>query len=76
MFVKAPILNNFDPKHYIRIEINAFDYTIGQFLSQLTLNNLDPKHLIVIFSRKIIFAETGYETYDGELLAIYKAFKT
>ena len=28
------------------------------------------------FIRKIIFIETHYETYDGELLAIVGAFKT
>ena len=38
-FTKAPILSHFDPERYIRIETNAFSYTIYGVLSQLTLNS-------------------------------------
>ena len=60
-------------------------YTIGGVLSQLTSNqvisdgtigsNVD-WHPVAYFSRKMIPAETRYETHDGELLAIVEAFKT
>ena len=33
-------------------------------------------HPVAYFSRKMILAETQYETHDGELLAIVEAFKT
>ena len=33
-------------------------------------------HPVAYFSRKMIPAETRYETHDGELLAIVEAFKT
>ena len=33
---KAPILQQFDPKYYIRIKTDALGYTIGGVLSQLT----------------------------------------
>ena len=33
-------------------------------------------HPVAYFSRKMIPAQTRYETHDGELLAIVKAFKT
>ena len=60
-------------------------YVIGGVLSQLTSNqvildrtigsNVD-WHPVAYFSRKMIPAETRYETHDGELLAIVEAFKT
>ena len=60
-------------------------YAIGGVLSQLTPNqvisddvigsNVD-WHPVAYFSKKIIPAETRYETYDSELLAIVEAFKT
>ena len=39
-FIEAPILNHFDLEHYIQIETDKFDYTIGKIFSQLTLDNL------------------------------------
>ncbi len=75
-FVKAPILNHFDPERHIRIETDASGYAIGGILSQLTPDNLGQWHPIAFFSRKIIPVETQYETHDKELLAIVKAFKT
>ncbi len=75
-FVKAPILNDFDPKRHIQIEMDASGYTIREVLSQLTSDDLGRWHPVVFFSRKMIPAETRYETHDGELLAIVEAFKT
>ena len=75
-FVKAPILHHFDPGRHIRVETDASGYAIGGVLSQLTSDDLGRWHLVAFFLRKMILAETRYETHDGELLAIIKAFKT
>ena len=37
VFIKAPILGYFNFKHHIRIETDAFGYTIYDVLSQITL---------------------------------------
>ena len=76
MFVEALILNHFDLEYHIQIEIDASGYAIGRIFSQLTLDDLGQWHLIAFFSKKVIFAKTRYKTYDRELLAIIKAFKT
>ena len=85
-FTEAPILRHFDPECHIRIETDASGYAIGGVLSQLasetrpdgvvTKTDLSQWHPVAFFSRKMIPAETRYETHDGELLAIVKAFKT
>ncbi len=75
-FLKAPILNHFDPERHIRIETDASGYAIGGVLSQLTSDNSGQWHPEAFFSRKMIPAETRYETHNGELLAIVEAFKT
>ena len=75
-FIKAPILNHFDLKHYIQIKTDALGYVIGRIFSQLTLDNLGRCYLIAFFFRKMIPAKTRYETHNGELLAIVEAFKT
>ena len=36
VFTKATILHHFDLEHFIRIEIDASGYAIGNILSQLT----------------------------------------
>ena len=75
-FVKAPILHHFDPERHIRVETDASGYAIGGVLSQLTSDDVGRWHPVAFFSRKMIPAETRYETHDGELLAIVEAFKT
>ncbi len=75
-FVEAPILNYFDQECHIGIETDASGYAIGGILSQLTSDDLGRWHLVAFFSKKIIPAETWYETHDGELLAIVEAFMT
>ena len=75
-FLKAPILHHFDPERHIRIETDVSGYAIGGVLNQLTLDDLGRWHPVAFFSRKMISAETRYETHDGELLAIVEAFKT
>ena len=88
-FTKAPILQHFDPECHIRIEADASGYAIGGVLSQLTPDQvtLDSKiistksdsgqwHPVAYFFRKMISAETHYETHNCKLLAIVEAFKT
>ena len=75
-FLKAPILHHFDLERYIQIETDVSGYAIVGVLSQLTLDDSGRWHPVAFFSRKIIPAETRYETHDGELLAIVKVFKT
>ena len=81
-FTKAPILRHFDPECHIRIETDASGYAIGGVLSQLTSDHLTSDqdqgqwHPVAYFLRKMIPAETRYETHNGELLAIVEAFKT
>ena len=84
-FTKASILRHFNPECHTRIETDALSYAIGGVLSQLTPNQVTSDdvigsnvdwHPVAYFSRKMIPAETQYETHDGELLAIVEAFKT
>ena len=85
-FTKAPIFWNFNLEYYIWIETNALGYAIGGVLSQLTSKtrldgvvtktHLGQLHLVTFFYRKIISAETRYETHNGKLLAIFEALKT
>ena len=86
VFTEALILRHFDSECYIWIEIDALGYAISGVLSQLTFRtnpdgvvtkaDLGQWHPVAFFSRKMIPIETWYETHDGELLAIVKAFKT
>ena len=74
-FTEAPILHHFNSECYIQIETDASGYAIGGILSQLTPES-GQWHPVAFFSRKMIPAETRYETHDQELLAIVEAFKT
>ena len=67
-FFKAPIFYHFDLEYHIWIETNVSCYAIGGVLSQLNLDDLVRWHPIAFFSRKMIPAETIYETHNGELL--------
>ena len=79
-FTKVLILWHFDLKCHIRIETDALGYAIEGVLSQLTSEYLTSDqsqwHPVAYFLRKIISAETRYETHNGELLAIVEVFKT
>ena len=39
-FIKAPIVQHFDPECHIRIKIDTLSNTIGKVLSQLTFDHL------------------------------------
>ncbi len=56
--------------------MDASGYAIGGILSQLTSDDSSRWHPVAFFSRKMILAETWYETNDSKLLAIVEAFKT
>ena len=85
-FTKALIFRYFDLEYHIRIKTDVLGYAIGGVLSQLasgtsldrvvTKADLGQWHPVAFFSRKMISAETRYETHNGKLLAIVKAFKT
>ena len=75
-FIKAPILHHFDPERHIRVEADISGYAIDGVLNQLTSDDLGRWYPVAFFLRKMISAETRYETHDGELLAIVEAFKT
>ena len=42
----------------------------------VTKADLNQWYLVAFFLRKMILVKTWYKTYNGELLAIVKAFKT
>ncbi len=75
-FVKAPILNHFNPERHIQIEMDASGYAIDGILSQLTSDDLGQWYPVAFFSRKMILVETRYKTHNGKVLAIIEAFKT
>ena len=56
------------------MKTDASGYTIGGFLSQIT-SETGQWHPVGYYLKKIIMAETRYETHNAELLAIVKAFK-
>ena len=73
-FTEAPILQHFNLECHIRIETDASGYAIGGVLSQM-MSETGQWHPVAYYSRKMIPAETRYETHDAELLAIVEAFK-
>ena len=79
-FTKATIFQHFDLECHIQIETDTSGYAIGGVLSQLISDQLTSGqgqwYLVACFSRKMIPAETWYETHDAELLAIIETFKT
>ena len=76
-FSSAPLLTHYDPKLPLLVETDASAFAIGAVLSQQR-TDVGPTahwHPIAYYSRKLIPAETRYETHDGEMLAIVVAFK-
>jgi hypothetical protein len=72
-FTTATILAHFDPRKRIRVETDASKFAIAAILSQLQEEGQWKP--IAFWSRKLIPAETRYETHDQELLAIVAAFR-
>ena len=55
------------------METNALDYTLAEILSIVNKDN--EVYLVAFHSHTFTAAELNYNTYDKELLAIFKAFK-
>ena len=55
------------------METNALDYTLAAILSIVNKDN--EVYPVAFHSHTFTIAELNYNTYDKELLAIFKAFK-
>jgi hypothetical protein len=73
-FKDAPVLAHFDPSRDSQLETDASGYAISGIYSQKQDDG--QWHPVAFYSRKLISAETRYETHDLEMLAIVNAFKT
>ena len=73
IFLKAPVLEMYDPKRETRVKTDASDYALGAILSQQCL---DKKwRLVFYYLRKFSRAELNYDVYNKELIGIVNAFK-
>ena len=72
-FSAAGVLAHFDPHKCIRLEMDTSKFAIAAILSQFQEEG--QWRPVAFWSRKLILAETRYETYDQELLAIVAVFK-
>jgi RNase H-like domain found in reverse transcriptase/Reverse transcriptase (RNA-dependent DNA polymerase)/Integrase zinc binding domain/Chromo (CHRromatin Organisation MOdifier) domain len=72
-FTRAPVLAHFHPERRLAIETDASSFAASAILTQLGDDN--HWHPVAYWSRKLIPAETRYDTHDRELLAIVEAFK-
>ena len=73
-FAEAPVLAHFHPLRDSQVETDASGYAISGIYSQKQDDG--QWHPVAFYSRKLMDAETRYETHDGEMLAIVEAFKT
>ena len=71
--LSEPILKHFQPDLPCIVETDASDYALGAILSQPDEKGVN--HPIAFHSRKLLPAETNYQIYDKELLAIVDSFK-
>ena len=73
MFLKAPVLEMYDPKRKTRVKTDASDYALGAVLSQQCP---DRKWRPVFYHlRKFSRAELNYDVHDKELLGVVNAFE-
>ena len=72
-FTSAPILTHWIPNTQLIVENNASDYVLAAILS--IVNEENEVHPVAFHSYTFTVAELNYDTYDKELLAIFKAFK-
>jgi hypothetical protein len=63
----------FDPDRVIMMEIDASDYAVGAYISQIEDDG--KLYSIAFYFRKISSAEANYDIYNKELLAIIAAFQ-
>jgi hypothetical protein len=72
-FTTAPILAHFNPDLECVVKTDSSDHALGGVLSQYNKNGeLRP---VAFLSQKLAPAESNYEIYDKELLAIIRCFK-
>jgi RNase H-like domain found in reverse transcriptase/Reverse transcriptase (RNA-dependent DNA polymerase)/Integrase zinc binding domain/Chromo (CHRromatin Organisation MOdifier) domain len=72
-FVKAPILQCYDPLMPLTLEADSSDYVSAGVLSQPDKEGV--LHPVAYFSKKLTPVECNYEIYDKELLAIVRCFE-
>ena len=72
-FTTAPILMHFDFDKDVIVETDASDYVSAGVLSQYGEDGI--LHPVAFFSTKHSLAESNYEIYDKELMAIVWAFE-
>lgn len=71
-FLEKLLLHYFDLACKLQVETNTSEKAIGRILMQLI--GLE-WHFIVYFLQKMDSAQSNYETYNQELLAIIESFK-
>ncbi|SAL94853.1 hypothetical protein [Absidia glauca] len=69
-----PVLRHYNPDLPCVIETDASDFALGAVCSQA--DDQGQLHPLAFYSRKLIPAETNYQVYDKELLAIVSASPT
>ena len=70
----APVLVHFDHTKQAVLETDSSDFVTGGTLSQI--GNDGELHPVAFYSRKMLPAESNYEIYDKELLAIINCLET
>lgn len=76
LFIIALIYCDFHTESHIRIKLYSFNYVISRIFHQFNFNNLSSQHQIIFFSQEIISLKIQYKTYNNQVLAIVKLFKT
>ena len=69
----TPILTHWIYDVQLIMKTNTLDYVLTIILS--IVNKENEVHLVAFHSHTFTMAELSYDTYDKELLAIFKAFK-
>ena len=68
LFIKAPVLKQFDLKLPIFVKTDAFKFAVSDILSQ---KHDEHCHQVEFFFKKLDPAKQNYKTPDQELLAVY-----
>ena len=72
LFTSYPVLRNPDPDKPYILDTDASKFAVGATISQ---DYADGRHPIGYMSKSLLPAETNYDIYDRELLAIIYAIK-
>ena len=72
-FTSAPILTHWIPDAQLIVETDALNYVLATIL--FIVNKDNKVHPIAFHSHTFTTVELNYNTYDKELLTIFKAFK-